>query len=180
MNKRLYTLIAILTFGTGLLYYALQEEWLIIRHPWWQTHQQQFLSAFTKKKVTIYAWHQKNWVREQIDMIWSEADDIENAKQLTQATLTLLFEEEFMKKKVTVETALKTINDTELILIFDRYPFSKTMAIRDKYLIIESILKTLRENGLKRTKIRFLANHQPINDPHIDFAQSWPLEGFLS
>jgi len=185
-----YTILAIITFSIGILYYAWQEEWLIIHHPWWDQHKQTSSSSFSKKKVTIYAWnainwhannwYSNNWIQEQIDTIWSETDEAENAKQLTQATLTLLFEEQLMKKKVYVDSILKTTSDTELIIVLDRNPFSKHMAIREKYMIIESILKTLRENTIKTAKIRFLVNHQALNDAHLDFSQSWPLEGFLT
>lgn len=181
LNKKSYLIITIITFLIGILYYAWLEEWIIIRHPWWHTYQYESIAnAFSKKKTTICIWQNNQWLQEQNDTIWSETDETENAKQLAQAALTLLFEEEAIKKKIYVEAVLKTADNTEFIIIFDRNPFSKQMSIRTKHLIIESILKTLLINNIKTSNIRFLINHQPIIDPHIDLSQSWPLDGFLS
>jgi len=86
---------------------------------------------------------------------------------------------EITKKKVYVEAVMNTADNTDTLIMFDRNPFSKTMPTRQKLLIIESILKTIRENGIKAPKIRFLVNNQTLVDPHLDFSISWPLEGFF-
>jgi len=178
-----YIILSVIALGAGVVYFAWQEEWILIRHPWQEHYKQTTLNTLTKKKATIFGWNDgqnQKWIQEQIDIIWSETDESENAKQLTQASLTLLFEERIMKKKVYVDAILKTYNDMELVVIFDRNPFSKQMGIRTKCMIIESILKTMRENNIKTSKIRFLVNHQPLKDPHLDFSQSWPHEGFVN
>ena len=179
-HKKFFLITSTISILIGFLYFSWLEEWIIIRHPWWETYEQTINNAYTKHKVTISIWHNNQWLQEQNETIWSESDEGENTKLLTQATLTFLFEEEIIKKKVYVDAVLNTVDKTELIIIFDRNPFSKQMSIRRKYYIIESILKTLRENGIKTQKIRFLVNHQPLVDRHLDFLISWPLEGFLS
>src|SRR3989339_1077963 len=161
-NKKIYLIIAATTFLVGILYYTWREEWIIIRHPWWHAHQDKITpNAYTKKKITIYAWYNNQWIQEQNDAIWSENNEAENIKHLTQASLNLLFEEEIIKKKIHVETTLNTADNSEFIIIFDRNPFSKQLSIHEKHMIIESILKTLRTNNVQNSKIRFLVNHQP-------------------
>jgi len=174
-----YIVISCFTGIMGILYYAWQEEWLIIRHPSWQSQTTKQSQLFTKKKCSIFTQQHNKWEQEQIELIWSDNDEPANIKTLTQSVLTLFFEEQSSRKKIYVTAVLKTNNDFECIISFDRSPFSKQMSIRQKLMIIESILKTLRENGIKANKFRFLANHQPLTDPHLDFSEPWPLEGFL-
>ena len=173
-NKYFYVLIAAL-FGTGLLYYAWQQEWIIFRHPSFAS-KITLQKNYSKKNVTLYLWHDK-WLTEHNEIIWS-LDDAENAKHLTRALLNVLHEEQCIKKKIHVEGAFTDQTNQELFLILDRSPFSKNMSIHQKLMITESVLKTLRKNDIRMPKIRFLANNQPLSDAHLDFSQSWPLEGF--
>jgi hypothetical protein len=178
-DKKFFIITSLITTLGGILCFALIEEWIIIKHPWWQTYEQRNPNAFSKHIAAIFIWSNNQWINEKNNMIWSETDIIDNIKLLTQATLTFLFEEELTKKKVYVEAVMNTADNTETLIMFDRNPFSKTMSTRQKLLIIESILKTIRENGIKAPKIRFLVNNQTLADPHLDFSISWPLEGFF-
>ena len=178
-DKKSLIILSSFTIFLGIFCFIWFEEWIIIRHPWWSSYEKKH-NAFSKHTASIFIWLNNQWIHEKNNMIWSEIDETDNIKILTQATLTFLFEEELLKKKVYVEAVMNTADNTETIIMFDRNPFSKTMATHHKLYIIESILKTLRENSIKAPKIRFLVNNHTLADPHLDFSISWPCEGFCS
>ena len=49
-----------------------------------------------------------------------------------------------------------------------------------KWMMIEGVLKTLRENNITVKDVHFLVQHQPLSDPHLDFSVAWPLHGFIN
>jgi hypothetical protein len=85
-----------------------------------------------------------------------------------------------MTKTVSLQSAMLSPAQHELYISFTRNPLEKEKSIQEKWLFIEGLLKTIRENGLMLQAIHFLVQHQPLNDPHLDFSKPWPLQGFLT
>jgi len=178
MNKT--TNFIAITLGCSLLgigYYAWQQRWIIFNIP--VQFKQNQTSNYTKKKAAIYLWRHESWTHETVELLWANHEPFD-AQQLIQATLTLLAEEHDLKKKITIEHVLEHTNHQQLLVFLDGTPFSKNMSIRTKLMIIESILKTLRENGIKTPSINFFVNNQPLPDAHLDFSNPWPLLGFVN
>ena len=171
-----YAIITGISFGLGFLYYAWHAEWIIINIPASIGHAKT-QNSFIKKKGVIYRWHDTKWLQEPLEILWS-AQESHNAQQLAQATLSLLAEEHGLKKKVAVQRVLFSPDTQQLLIFMDQSPFAKSMSIRTKFMIIESILKTLRENGIKAPLVNFFVDNQPLSDTHLDFSVSWPLQGF--
>lgn len=161
----------------GVLYYAWQQQWVIITFTTHVQNQSTTASSYAKKQATLYWWHLNRWATESVDMLWG-SDESHNAQQLIQAVLTLTADEHIITKKVVVERVLIYHQTSQLLVFFDQSPFSKNMSIHTKLVFIESMLKTVRENGVKLSGIYFLVNNQPLNDQHLDFRQVWPIEGF--
>lgn len=170
-----YLFIVLMCLGVGMIYYAWQSQLIIINIPrFYYTHANTHCG---KRKAQIYRWQDNKWVHEDVELLWTdqEADD---ARQLVQATLSLLSEAQVLNKKIVVERVLLSYNSQQLLIFFDKSPFSKNMAISTKLMIIESILKTLRANGIKTPFANFFVDNQPLPDSHLDFTISWPLQGF--
>lgn len=67
----------------------------------------------------------------------------------------------------------------EAYLSFDRNPFGKEQSTFEKWIWVESLLKTVRIADVPLQSIYFLAYHQPLHDVHLDFSISWPVVGFF-
>ena len=63
--------------------------------------------------------------------------------------------------------------------IFDAV-FEKEANTFEKWMFIEGILRTLKENGIPVQQVQFLRLRVPLNDPHLDFSKAWPIQGFMS
>lgn len=176
-NYKKLTIVAGLCFVVGVSYYGWHREWFAFRTPLWPSPTLPKSPTYTKYKATLFAWRNQQWVKEFSEILRSESE-AENAKILLQTLLNFLHEEKILAKKVTVECVMAEITGQELIVCLDKNPLSKQMATYDKIMVMNGILKTLKENDIKRPLIRFLVNHQPMNDTHLDFSVAWPLEGF--
>jgi len=84
-----------------------------------------------------------------------------------------------MEKKITVQTVLLSTSDQVAYLSFDSDPLSKESSTFDKWMLIEGLLKTIRENSVRLQQIQLLVHHQLMQDPHLDFSKPWPVDGFL-
>jgi len=158
----------------GFVYYAWQQRWIIVTIPAGLVTKP--CTNCTKKRAQIFYFCNK-WEHENIEILWSE-NEAQTAQQLIQAVL-LLLSENASTKKIAVEQVLTSANNQQLLVFFDKSPLPKNVSIRAKLMIIESFLKTLRENGIKAPFIYFLVHNQPLPDAHLDFSLAWPIQDFV-
>lgn len=173
MNK---IFLIILSLLLALLFVAHRQEWLIINWPA-RPSEQTSATKTEKRSVKLYFWTQDRWKHESVDILWSE-DKAQSAKYLVDAWLTWLEEEGTDKDKVSLQAALLSPSGQELLLSFDRAPFTEEQSAYEKWQWVESLLKTIRDNSIKVQQVRLLVYHQPIEDYHLDFGRAWPLIGF--
>lgn len=180
MKKNTLIAVSIICTIAGFFVFALQQGWIIIRSPKaiiTESYASQATTA-SKKKVTLFFWHQDKWNYESTQLLWSD-NQASNAHLLINSWLTLLDEDKIMHKKVSLQSALIAQSGNDVYLSFDQYPFNEQATTHEKWLWIEGILKTLRENGVQIPLIHFMVNHQPLQDMHLDFSNAWPLQGFI-
>lgn len=165
----------------GMLFFLCQKEFIIFKFPAFNNNyrEQKVNSKIskTKKNIKLYYWMHERWKTEDINIIWSENIN-ENIQYTISAWLNLLEEERIIDKKVTLQSALMSENNQFVYLSFDRPLFNEENSTNSKLMIIESLLKTLRDNGIKIQGIIFLIHHQEMPDPHLDFSHPWSLQGF--
>jgi len=180
MEKKYFLGILISSFMLGGLFFLLYHGWLIIRYPSYKTEAKQCLRNMksSKRKIVLEYWHKKKWNKEKIDLLWT-GDKSKNIQYLINSWLTLLDEEDAMKKKISLQAVLLSASGNKAYLSFDRNPFSKGCSTFEKLMWIESLLKTLRENEIQLQSIYFLVHHQIMEDYHLDFSNPWPINGFL-
>ena len=87
-------------------------------------------------------------------------------------------DEKIIDTDIQLLSAIITENK-ELFLSFNKDLFDKQSATLYKMMIIESLLKTLRENHISVQSVRFLVHHQTMIDDHINFNISWPMNGYI-
>ena len=160
----------------GVIFFALQKEWLILQWPVkieLTTHIQCY-----KKGCKLFYWNQDSLQQERIELIWSQQEQA-NIHYLVNALLIFLYDEDLLQKKVQAETTIISPSGAELLISFDRNPFIKQQSIKEKLVLIDALLKTIQAHA-STNMVRFLVRHKPLHDPHLDFSYSWPIEGFLS
>lgn len=181
MNTKKLLILSTICAISGALFYALHQGWIIINtslaKPEYKA-EQAHKPATTQKKATLYYWHHDAWHHESNELVWT-SHNAQNVVYLVNSWLSLLDDEKITTKKVSLQTAMFSPTGNELYISFDRSLLSKEATTYEKWMLIESLLKTLRENGIAPHLIRFLINHQPMIDAHLDFNSPWPIHGFI-
>lgn len=150
---------------------------VIIRWPWHHTQNKLHHHAI-KKPVILHYWHHGSWLTEKNNLIMSN-DTSQSVAYLINTWLTFLDEEKIMNKKVELQTAAISPTGHELFLSFDRSPFDLQQSIYEKWMWIESLLKTIKAYDATIDHVRILVRHKPLHDMHLDFSNPWPIHGFL-
>ncbi len=181
MNRNLLLgLVAAVSIFSGLFFFCTYQEWLIISwHPPLQPTDTANSCLIEKKKVQLTLWKQGQWYQETVTLLWGTTEE-EQVKSLTAQWLTLAYEEQCIKKRISVESALSSITAQDLYLSLSDTLFEKKWPTDKKMHLIEGLLKTLRDNGITTAHIFFLVHHQPLVDTHLDFSRAWPIKGFLN
>lgn len=159
----------------GLILFALQQKWIIINLP---TQEKSLLPATTthKKNCKFFYFYNNAWHTENSVLIWSE-NKTENLSLLVNQWLALAFDEKIIKKKTALESVCVS-EQQELLLSFDRSILHKEASTYEKLMVVEGLLKTIRENEPSIKKVRILVHHQPLADYHLNFINPWPMQGF--
>jgi len=176
MNNKQYIIISLACTILGILFFAFYQEIIIIRHPNIPPYTSSMVVV--KKEAKLIFWHNEKWHTETQDMIWHTTPG-KNIHYLINSWLTLLDAENIIDKKITVQPVLLTSAQHEAYISFDRNPFAKEASTFEKWMFIEGILRTLKENGIPIQQVQFLVHHAPLNDPHLDFSKAWPIQGFM-
>ncbi len=180
MNKT-YALISGITFILGILLCALLNNWIIFKLPSYsKTAEQQHATPITsKKKVTLFFWKHDQWGKETTQLLWSQDQD-KNIEAVCKAWLSLLEDEGLITAPVRLQSVLLSPPKTLAYLSFDRNFLPQDGPIYAKWLRIEGLLKTIRENDITISHVQFLVDQQPMFDYHLEFSNPWAISGFLS
>jgi hypothetical protein len=182
MNTKKYFVLSSICVLGGVLLYAIAHDWIIINRSLTTSYshtQSTYIPKTVEKKVTLFFWHQGSWHQEATQLVWHEQQSL-NIAYLINSWLSLLDDEKIINKKISVQTAMFNDKGTELYISFDHALFCKEATTHEKWLLIEGLLKTLRENGITVPVVRFLTNHQSMIDAHLDFNSPWPIQGFIA
>lgn len=175
-QQKKYVLLSCLALAVGILFYAFYNEVIIIRMPVSKAHYGATDIDRHKKLYTLYFWKDGIMHKDQKELI-SSPHKIELLNHVITSWLQISTEEK-TQKKVQLEAVLLDSSQLELLISFDRNPFLKESSTHEKWMWIESLLKTLRDSGITLQSVKFLIHHKPIIDYHLDFSRSWPLNGF--
>jgi N-acetylmuramoyl-L-alanine amidase len=179
MKRSIYnSLIMIASIIIGMLFFAFYHHWIIIQLPWTTySYESSNPKLGTKQTLTIYFFDGAQEKTEPKELVWSD-DEQMNLTYLVRSWLTMLYEENITPRKILLITTIINPHTHEALISFDRSLFPKEFSLHTKYLLIESLLKTIRQSSLSVTSVRFLAHHEPMTDQHLSFLTPWPITGF--
>ncbi len=178
MNKKQIGILVVASALLGFLFYAWYNQILVIRlftskpliH-WHESH--------TKKVCAIFYPTSSGLKQESCDLVITD-DMAAFMSTLLQRWITLLYEEHIILKKITIQSCMLDSNQHTAYLSCDRSLFASDNSITYKLMLLESLLKTLRENQIPITSIQLLVHHKPLQDIHIDCSRPFPITGYLS
>lgn len=168
-------------FCVGIISYLLYNRYLIINFPFKIRHVEAGLAHMKKKStsVTLYFWHNNRWQTEKSTVLWSD-DTADVMRQLIKQLLDILEQEQIIEKQISIEQLVLTAHKTQAIVSFDRNILNKKSSTFEKLMIIESLLKTIRENNITVKELIFLTHYKPMHDAELDFSHPWPILGFIN
>jgi hypothetical protein len=62
---------------------------------------------------------------------------------------------------------------------FEQTPFSPEQSTKSRWLFVESLLRTIKDNLPQITSVMLLVHDKPLLDRCLDFSKPWPIQGFL-
>jgi hypothetical protein len=175
-----YLITSLVSLFCGITFFVVYQELIVIRCSTknLSKHDPIYKQHATKKTITIHYWHAGEWKTETENIIWSN-DKTHNLKTVVTNWLNLLDEEQITEKKISLQTAILMPSEHDAYLSFDNNPLPQEKATIQKLMLIEGLLKTIRENEIPIQTIQLLVHHQPVQDYHLDFSNPWPICGFV-
>jgi hypothetical protein len=131
-----------------------------------------------KKQLTVYYWAQGSFKHEAITIIDTD-NKADMVRYIVTSWLTILEQScGILSKKVCLETVVLT-SSHDAYISFEHTIFTKNEPTYDKWMRVESLLKTIRSADMGINRVNLFVHHQPMADAHIDFSKGWPIYGFL-
>jgi hypothetical protein len=181
MKKFRYPILIISCLLLGAFFFLIQRKWLIIC--WTFNPIQSSIPIISKdnsiqQRVKLYFAKDEKFRHEDATIIWNLENKNDTLKHLVDSWLSILHDEKIFSKKLTVESiGLNTSEQDAYISLNQIFPWQE-WSIAQKWLTLESLLKTIKESGLGIKFVSILVNDKPLEDPHLSFIQPWPIEGF--
>jgi len=173
-------LISCVTCLLGVLLYAWLHDWIIIAPLFPCEHDPMIHHPVATQRVTIFVPRSYNHDDEQETRLIFAYNDMQNyTSSLVQEWLSLLHECQFVSTEVALQAVFIDPAADMLYISFDRSFTDNNAAAYTKWRIYESLLRSLRENGVNTALVQFLMNHQPLCDEHIDITYPWPVTGYI-
>ncbi len=162
----------------------LQRNWLIIHVAYFPFSPSAATSSKNtavsyQKQIGIDYYKNNAWVHEECTAMWHENDLAQTLKQIIKQWLNVLQDAHLLRPHVAVATVAVASTNSEAYISFDNTLFSKEMSIRRKWLIIESLCKTIRGNELTLQSLTLLHHDRIMDDDHLDFSHPLSLESRL-
>lgn len=180
MNFKNLGILAFCALVCGSFYFAWQQQIIMFMWPYAQNTIRSRSKGAHKQIQLLVNDISGQWRSEVADIVWS-SDQAENIKHALQALANTLHDQGFTETKISITSVLVDYANLQAFVSFDHTPLRAQASTREKYMVIESMLKTLSFNQITQVQsVRFLCNHQVLNDEHIDFSIDWPIHGFTS
>ncbi len=172
--------VSVLCCAGGLAYYAIERGLLIVQWTSSSTVRSAPLeNSANKKVITIFLWDRVAYKEERATILWSD-DKIQTLRSLVTSWLAVLEDSGCLAQKTLLEAVLLAgACGDEAFISFSRNPLAGHEKIFDRWMHLESLLKTIRNSGIGIKRVNFLVHHEPLKDRHLDVSRPWPIEGFI-
>lgn len=163
----------------GVLFCAYHNSWFIVFLPQQYHDIAPLHEEPESKKIDLVWWHDRQWQKESVDMIWP-IDMRCIIEALIRKWLLVTAEEKHEHYATLFQAVLLSSSQKTIYFSCTKSPFHQQLSMQDKLLWIESLCRTLLNNGITATHIQLLVDHKPLSDAHLDFTYAWPMNGLVS
>jgi hypothetical protein len=160
----------------GLLVASLMRGWIIIQLPTRFSSQQTTATA-EQRICTLWLHSAQGWHKEEQSCVFPH-DTAAALHNLMSCWVTLVNEEKISAKPLELTSALIS-NEHIAYVSFEQTPFSLEQSTKSRWLFVESLLRTIKDNLPQITSVMLLVHHKPLIDRCLDFSKPWPIQGFL-
>lgn len=158
----------------GIFFLAYQQEWIIFRSPWNTLYAPYSALGMRKQHILLFFPNYHHIKHEQKELIIADSKK-ERTATLISAWLSYLHEENIIKNKIKLQSALFDPTESSLYISFDQPIFNKQQSTYSKWLLIQSLLQTIHKNKIEVCGVYFLVNHAEMQDEHLDFSHRIPV-----
>lgn len=163
-------------FLMGIVAYWVYQEWIIITVRLGMGSNNNKLTT-EQKEIVCFFYKTDQWHTERSRLLWSK-DQLHNLYAVIEQWVTIGKIEGLLNKKIKIQAVTISTDNKTAYVSFNESPLAKEQAIYQKLKVLEGLLKTIKAQNFTVTHIQFLKDHQPLQDSHLDFTETWPLEGF--
>jgi hypothetical protein len=175
--KKIVTLSVLATIG-GIIWYGYFNEWIILRDPWETPGTTMPNQQLHKKEIQLSFWRHHTWHNEYCTTRLGES-----LQEQVLAILQTWFHEAvqlgFVPTSCALEAALYDARTSCLYLSCTSSPLDIQKSTYENLMVLESLLKTLRENIPHHIQlVQLLVKHIPLEHPHIICTKPMAVSGF--
>lgn len=174
----------IMALCAGILFFVVEQRLIVVDVRFFRAtttpEEGEHERRATKKQVTLYAHKENKELSEKTAIVWRHDNQTENIKALANAWLTLLHAERIIDEKTIVET-VGLSEEQKIAYVTFSLPWLKPQTSTiDKLLLVESLLKTIKNAVSGVSAVQLLVKHEAMKDVHLECDYPWPLDGWLS
>lgn len=177
LHKNIVFLCVIGLIICGFLLFLMHSFFVIIPRAHFQTH---FFESITEKRTVQLVFYLPNKkVSESVCLIIQQSSPEEQIALILQKWFMMIFEEGYHDRLINLQAALIDEVTKTCYLSFDQNPFKKESSTHARWLFMESLLATIRQQKYQIQSVQVLVNHQPVDDTYLDISIPWPIQGFI-
>ncbi len=166
----------------GALFFLIQRKWLIVQWTF-NTEANEITLAkketVLKKDITFSWWKNDKFHHDKSTIIWRRDKNAENIKLVINNWLSHVKGEKVLESSISIDSVVLSQSEQEAYISFNQTFSWKEWSIFKKWMLIDSLCKTIKSTGLPIKYISILVNHEPMLDEHLDFSHPWSIDGFM-
>lgn len=173
VKKRSVLILCLMGLASGVVFFLIQRNLLLIHftlNPFQKSLPSADHDATVSVQTKIYFWKNESWHHEDTAIIFKKNNQHYNFEQLLRQWIKILQQESLLSPHITLESVALSTPGSDAFVSFDRSLFSSDQSIRQKWLIIESLFKTLHRAHINIQTIMLLVHDNAMDDDHLDFS----------
>ncbi len=180
MKTRTFFILTLICCVAGVIFFLIQRNWVIIHFTFSPHHNgssnTEEKCTAVQKKIKFFYFKNNKWHTEQINLVWDDQNNTMNMQQLVKQWLTLLQDEHLLPAHVNLVSVALSSQGGDAYISFDTSLFSPDQSIMKKWLILESLFKTMHDAAVPIYSVMFLVHNKPMVDDHLEFSQPLPVQ----
>lgn len=162
----------------GFFFFFYQESWITITLNYPTTATPPKSSKIYQKNVAIWIPRGKGLFKE-ICQIIQHNEQTETLKQLIDTFFLVWHEADLLEHGVQTQAIILSPTQSNLFISLQQNPFNPQSSCYEKLQLIQCLFKSIKAIAPTVLHVQLLVQHQPLQDVHLDFGYSWPIDTLI-